>query len=244
MKTKSFIALVVLVATFLGTGLTSCSNDDYSLDKFTILLATVVKNDDASFYLESDNGEKLWIAASSGHYYPKDGQRIMANVTFLSDKTGDFDHYIRLNSMSEVLTKPTIELTEANADSIGNDKIFVYDIWYSKNYLNVIFGINIGGEKTHFINLVENTTVAHPNDQNIYLELRHNDNGDSEKVGRKYIVSFDMTKFVETSLPQAFVIKYDTYREGQKTVTIKLLADETKVDVNQEEIYVNTTEVE
>lgn len=240
--TQLILASILFIS---GMTLTSCS-DGYSLDNYIVVVGTVVTTDNSSYYIEEDDGTKLWVAATMDYYHPQNGKRVIANVTLLSDKKGEFDHYIRVNSISHILTKETIQLTEANQDSIGNDRVKVLDIWYGGGYLNFIFGANVGGYANHFINLVENTLVTPPNDGKVHLEFRHNANEDPEYRAQQFIVSFNIDKFLNEGEGgvKTFVIKANTFGEGEKEFTIEINPTKTKVDLGNEEIFVASNEWE
>ena len=50
-----------------------------------------------------------------------------------------------------------------------------------------------GGEKTHFINLVKQPGPTASGSDPILLELRHNDNGDTQHYPLTAIVTFDLS---------------------------------------------------
>lgn len=241
---RSVLATVISVV-LLGYAFSSCSKEGYSLDNFLVTCATAVAIDPQNYYLQTDGGDKLWVAASNVYSRPLDGERLIIDVTLLSDEMDGYDHYVRLNSYSSIKTKPVVELTEQNSDSIGHDKIQVLDLWYAGNHMNVVFGINMGGERVHFVNLVSNPTTPYPKDGKVHLELRHNANGDKETFSRKFIVNFDVRKFIVDNNPVTFVIHADTYKEGAKSYEVTVNpANPTQSEVNiaKEEVYVVSKE--
>ncbi len=205
----------------------SCDTDEgYSLDKYSVNLATVKMIDQhaGTYYLLLDNRQKLWPAAQKVYFTPEEGNRVLANYTLLSDRVGGYDHYIRINSISKVLLKSVIELNQSNKDSIGNNAVSIEDIWFSGKYLNVMFGYWGSGHKTHFINLVNNTTVAHPMDNCIYLELRHNANNDAAVQRFHGLVSFDLAnQLIGGQTASRFSVLVLTENEGEKS--FKFTAD-------------------
>ncbi len=176
--------------------LVSCSDDDdhYSLDKYWVDIATVENPDEGSyFFFKLDDNTEMWTAATDLKYYrPKDGQRIIANYTILNDKnvSGGYDHDVKLNDVYEVLTKGIFNITPGTQDSIGNDYIYIEDIWIGSDFLNVEF-VYPGGNKTHYINLVADNSKSYT-DGKIHLEFRHNSNGDYPRLNRWGIVSFNL----------------------------------------------------
>lgn len=179
----------------------ACEDYEYN-DRvnYQIDIATVQNpHNETSFFFRLDNKKLMWVDESvfSG-YAPKDGQRIVANYTLLSDKraTHLYDYDVRLNDAYNVLTKGIFNVTKATQDSIGNDSISIYDMWIGGDYLNVQFEY-MGYNKTHFINLVNDTSKVF-NDGKIHLYFRHNSKSDSPVYLRNGIVSFNI-KSLQTS---------------------------------------------
>ena len=72
-------------------------------------------------------------------------------------KARRIDHWVKINDMSEILTKGIFMLTPEKEDSIGHDPVEIIDYWLPAtiyNYLQV--GV---GETIHFINLVQMLTT-------------------------------------------------------------------------------------
>jgi len=238
---KRLNLLLIAICGFLITGLfTSCDDDGYSLgDIYAPRLATVMPLSDNAYYLVLDNGQTMWDATGYP-YKPKYNQRAIIYYTILGDNVDGYDYYIKLRSIQEILTKGVINLDAENQDSIGNDKVKVHRHWIGDNYLNIEFGYNRGGEKVHFINLVKNTTETYPDDGKVYLEFRHNANGDPQKNGIKGYVAFDLRPYKEANKDSVdFVIKVNDF-DGEKTMNVTYKFDKeesTNVDINESEIY-------
>lgn len=173
----------------------SCDDNSRSLGSFQINLATVVSETDKTFYLLLDNGSKLWPAATDIIYKPENNQRVFVNYTILSDRIGEYDNYVKINDMWDILTKEVIELNVANADSIGNDPIKINDIWIGGDYLNVSFMFNYGGIRPHAINLIKNTLDHDEDSESIELEFRHNAYDSSASRLYEGFVCFDLKPF-------------------------------------------------
>ncbi|MDD4489332.1 MAG: NigD-like protein [Paludibacter sp.] len=185
------------VSFFVLAGLlfAGCSDDDFSDDNYWVDIATVENQQQKSkFFLHLDEGTSLWTEESNfSNYKPDDGQRVIAYYSVLSDKraTGLYDYDVKLHDVYEVLTKGVFEMTPAKQDSIGNDSIYVSDIWVGSKFLNVEF-YYYGWNKTHFINLVSDPDKTYM-DGKTHLEFRHNANNDEPYHRRWGIVSFDIS---------------------------------------------------
>ncbi|RKD91874.1 NigD1/NigD2 family lipoprotein [Mangrovibacterium diazotrophicum] len=188
----------LLISVFL----VSCNDDDddYSLGKYWITTGTVVKSSDY-FSVTTDGGDKLWPSATNvDPEHLEDGMRVFVNYTILDDaeESSGYDYYVKINSMSEILTKPifnfTAETTEEVRDSIGNDAVTITDTWFTDDYLNVQFEYGGGLGFTHFINLVKDTDDLETGDGEIILELKHNKNGDPYNYLQWGIASFDISE--------------------------------------------------
>lgn len=200
MKTTKLglIFLVGLITTFIFD---SCNNDDgYSLDNYVIEIATVNPIDSAAgtYFLTLDNGKTVWPTNSTPYFVPKKNNRAFVNLTLLSDKVGEYDHYAKINQIQNILTKKVIDLTAENTEVIGNDPIKILTMWTGDNFLNIRFGYNTGESgKTHTINLVRNTLdqTSVSNDGSVILEFRHNANKDPERYGVNSYAAFDLKPF-------------------------------------------------
>jgi hypothetical protein len=214
---------LLIIAFIFGTTvafLSSCDNSGYSLNKFRVDIATVIPVGQNAYSLLLDNGKSLWPAASDVRYVPRENQRVFVNYTLLSDAYGDFDHLIRVNDIWNILTKQAIELTAANADSIGNDPIRVNQMWAGGDFLNISFMFNWGGSRPHMLNLVKNTTVEHPESDVIHLEFRHNAYGSTATRAWEGFVCFDLRPFeVEGQNEVKFAIKINE-PSGEKTIEV------------------------
>ncbi len=189
---KKNVLVLALALPFLFQ---SCSkNDDYPNDYWQAIATVENPDNQASFTFVRDNGLRFWTAESRlpHNYRPKDGQRIIANYTVLSDKPkgSAYNHDVRINSLYEVLTKGIFPITPQTQDSIGNEPINILDIWLRRDYLNVDFTF-YSYNKTHFINLVSDASKTY-SDGKIHLEFRHNSNKDYPSYLRRGIVSFDL----------------------------------------------------
>lgn len=199
MKAKKLVAYTTLLVVILSGAFACIDNDGYSLGDFRINIATVIPEGPMSYSLLLDNGVKLRPSISDVYYRPAINQRVFVNYTILSDKEGDFDHLIKINDIWNVLTKSIIDLTEENADSIGNDPIRVNEneIWIGNHYLNASFSFNYGGIKPHAINMVQNMQEENEDDSVLELEFRHNSyNSPSNRLFDGF-ASFDLKPFRE-----------------------------------------------
>ena len=205
-KALAYTALLTIIL----IGSYACSdNDGYSLGDFRISIATVVPEGDTSYYLLLDNGDKLRPSMSDVYYSAKANQRVFLNYTILSDGKDNYDYYVKINDIWNILTKPVIDLTEANADSIGNDAVRINQFWIGNDYLNTSFLFNYGGVRPHAINLVQNKIMSgEDNAEVLELELRHNSFNSQSNRLYEGLACFDLKPFRE---------------EGKDSIPIKIL---------------------
>ncbi|MDR0371226.1 MAG: NigD-like protein [Prevotellaceae bacterium] len=215
--------------------ITACNNNGHSLGDFSISIGNIVNPDESkAFYINLDNGKRLWTAASAyTDYRPKDSTRILANYTILADvKNASYDYDVKLNEVYEVLTKPIFNITPEIEDSIGNDPVGVRQMWTGCDYLNVEF-VYYGAYRTHFINLVpaEVAEVKNPEAGHVYLEFRHNANNDSPRMLYGGYVSFELAslkKHAETDKLMLHVfVKESDYNTKEYKLEYKIGHDGT-----------------
>lgn len=207
---KTSLSLLLM---FLFLSLISCDDDGYSLGDLYVSLATVEPLSENSYYLVLDNGKTMWDATGFP-YKPKSDQRVIAYYTILSDEKAEdnYDYYVKIRGIREILTKKIINLTEANQDSIGNDPVRILRYWIGDDYLNIEFSYNRGGDKIHFINLVNNTLEETDPEGKVKLEFRHNANDDPQRNRIDGIVAFDLRPYrTEGKDSVEFLIKVNDF---------------------------------
>ena len=189
------IKRLLMLAAILSL-VTACDRNEMNSDlpESEINIATVVNpHAESNFFFRLDNNKLMYVQdCNFAGYIPKDGQRIVANYTLLSDKraTHLYDYDVYLNDVYTVLTKGIFNVTKATQDSIGNDSIYIDNMWVGSDYLNVEFAY-AGDNKMHYINLVNDTSKVFT-DGKIHLYFRHNSNGDAPIYIRGGIVSFSL----------------------------------------------------
>lgn len=197
MKTLKLIVFAV-GAIMMAFTFQSCLDDDgYSLDKFSVSVATVESDDSSSHYFRLDNDETLIPVAGwyTGHNL-MDGQRTLLNYTLLSDSIYNHSHAIKVNGVDPILTKKIAENLGAANDSVyGKDPVSIKSIWIGGGYLNILFTANYGGYKKHFVNLLQTDAASDP----YRLEFRHNAYNDPPATGAQGIVCFDLSDLPETT---------------------------------------------
>ena len=227
MKTLRFFLVMMLGAMLSSLTLTSCLNDDdnYSLDKGWVSVATLTPLNDDSFYLTLDDGTTLFRAAGDYYtrYYPEKRQRAQVNFTILGDDYSGYDHAIRLNRVDTILTKSIAkDLGVAENDAVyGKDVISIEEnrVWVGDDFLNFFFKFNYTlGSRKHFINLIP----ADPTGEDPYfLEFRHNAYGDTSGDEGAGLVAFDLLSLPDTEGKEVTLkIKIKT-REGEKIIEKK-----------------------
>ena len=188
---KLFTFAIILGISFAF--LPSCGNWD-SKQEFRINIATMKLSEGESFYFVLDDGRRLFPAQTAVRFTPRDNQRVILNFTELTGQHGSFSNLIRINDLWSVLTKQVVDLTDENAEMIGDDPVIINDMWVGGDFLNVSFRFNWGGVRPHYINLVRDTTIEEVSDA-IELEFRHNAYGSTNEFNRDGLVSFDLRPF-------------------------------------------------
>lgn len=245
-KLNLYLITIIMLAIPM---LQSCDDDGYSLDGFVFRMATMRVENGDTYYLEIDNGQKLWPAATKIPWYkPVDGQRVWADFTLLSDAipNTDFDHAIRVNYLFNVLTKTVEELTADNEEEIGNDPAYIEDIWVSGNYLNVLFAIHIPVRGLHRVSLVENTLNEAPlidEDRYICLEYRFNKADDVYTNARFSYVSFNLGGYGPRQLADNTIkglkVKVNSSVSGEKEYVFNYVKNNTEKSTSLDSDIVN-----
>ncbi|MEI6555253.1 MAG: NigD-like protein [Paludibacter sp.] len=197
-------------------------HEDIDYSESQVDIATVQNPyKETNFFFRLDNKKLMYVQDCNFEgYIPKDGQRIVADYTLLSDKSSThlYDYDVKLNDVYTVLTKGIFNVTKATQDSIGNDSIKIDQMWIGSDYLNVEFNYP-GYNKTHYINLVNDTSKVFT-DGKIHLYFRHNSNADAPVNLLNGIASFSLKSLQAgtTSTSLNLVIHVNVpYQAAEKT---------------------------
>lgn len=233
MENLKKIILMLMIAAVALFSLPSCLGDDelagdpsYSLDNVWLAIATVVPQGGNVFYLRLDNGDTLWPAATNyPDYEPKEDQRAFISFTILSDSIQGFAHYIKLNGIHDILTKRIAANLGAENDSVyGTDPVDIPsdgNIWVGDGYLNFYFIVKQGGQKAHYINLIQPDAANEP----YTVEFRHHANGDPEITTGSGRVAFNLASLPDTGGKTVDLkVKVRTF-SGERVYTVKYNTD-------------------
>lgn len=204
--------------------LSSCSMGDDDIDNlwddignnpgnFVIGHATVEGNAD-NFRLHLDNGTVL-VVYYSDVIIPENsdfgnGTRVIANFTVLGTGENNGVTYwsVRLNALTQILCKTPVFgwQSDISQSDMGDDPIDVDKVWFGGKYLNVNFYLYTGSSSVkHFINLYVDAEHPDADENNVYVEMRHNAYNDSQSSRVFGQASFDIS---------------DLLPEGKSSITV------------------------
>ncbi|MDD4032775.1 MAG: NigD-like protein [Bacteroidales bacterium] len=215
---KHFLNLMILMG-LMAILLPSCIKDDDNDWGNYYISYGVVQSSGSGFTILTDEGKILTILENRyPGYQLVSGKRLVVNYTILATK--DFGYDVRINELSDLLTKNPVlssTLSALQQDSIGHDPVEVSDMWFGgEKYLNINFEVYRNDPNLkHFINLVvdENTSASNRK----VLQFRHNayeDNTITRAPGR---VSFDVSSLLPDGMDSIkLVIEWRTYNDEIK----------------------------
>ncbi|WP_321332396.1 NigD-like protein [uncultured Bacteroides sp.] len=240
MKRLRFAILAISLLVVISS-LQSCLDDDDN-DRYSLAIATVKVIDGQSYYFALDDNTKMLPGDTTQIYnYPlKDGQRAFVYFNLLDEGVQGYDYNAKIRYIENILTKGIIPLTEATADSIGDDHISPTNMWIGGGYLNIEFRLRGTDNPTrpHMLNLVQNATTDPANEEEGYinLEFRHNAYDDSTTAGLKSgIVSFNLSQIANLMTSEkGLKIRVNTLYDGIKYYKIDFKAISAAMKFQQE----------
>lgn len=210
----AFFCMLCVLAAF-----TSCDkNSDASYTNPRYATIGLLETDSENrFCIVSDKGNKFHVLNTQDLLDNEftEGDRVYAEMLGETNLEEPFDGDISVIYASKVLTKDIVALTDENSAEIGDDPIDIYALWNSGKYLNLQFFLLTNGARPHYINLV---TVDEPKKQEngyVYLELRHNGNGNTLVNSYTGYASFDISKYLDDTTVKGFIIRDRTFRNGE-----------------------------
>lgn len=204
MKLKIKLGMFVFAALVIVVG---CSSSDET-ENYWYNYGTYLDSDlsDEGFIMKMDNGDTL--IPTSVDFIEEgivNGSRVIPIYSIVTEEGNIIN--AKISKIEKILTKNIIQLTEAIADSIGDDPVSVWadNVWFSENHLNVVFTY-LGSNKVHSINLVKPIGDQLDEEGRQILEFRHNDNGDFRNIQYTGIVSFDMSGLYQEGMDSLTVL--------------------------------------
>ncbi len=208
----------------------ACDDNDDNFEDVWLTTGTIVNSND-DFYILTDGGSVFSptnLGSMADEY--ENGLRVLFNYSEAKEATdnADYDYYIKVVDIQEMLTKPVFKFTEETTpdiiDSIGHNPIHIVDTWITDDYLNVQFEYWAYNE-IHFVNLVYDSEMPKTEEGEYLLELRHNANNDYYKDWSWGVASFNIEEFQDEAQDtvQFFIrsIGFDNEYEYNKVITYR-----------------------
>jgi hypothetical protein len=139
----------------------------------------------------TDSGLLLEFVGYPRNFDYDEDKRVMMKYSVNEDgqETDEYDYLVDIYSIQEVRLKDIVELNAENRDTIGEDQIYIHDVWVSGDFLNVDFAFYGNGE-IHYINVVKDPEEQTGDASKIFLEIRHDGRDDPMKESFRGIMSF------------------------------------------------------
>lgn len=196
------------IALFFGVSFTSCFDDDQESTPIRYLEMGIVKigtSDEVRVFTDSE-----WLLELDS--YPmnfdfEEDQRVMIqySVSEQNKEDAEYDYLVDVYSVQEVRLKDVIELNEENRDTIGEDQIYINEVWVSGDFLNIDFQFYGDGE-VHYINLVKDPDEQTDDVSKVYLQVRHDARDDEMVDIYRGIMSFRLEPLQVESLEEVELI--------------------------------------
>jgi hypothetical protein len=204
---KKFL-FALSVALIFGIGFTSCLDDDQETTPVQYLEMGVVKigaSDEIRVF--TDSGLLLEFVSYPSSFEYEDSSRVMVkySVNEEGEDADEYDYLVDVYSIQEIRLKDIIELNDESRDTIGDDQVFIHDIWVGGDFLNVDFSFYGSGE-VHYINVIKDPEEQTDDTSEIYLEVRHDARGDEMKESRRGIMSLRLDSLQVEGLDEVELI--------------------------------------
>jgi hypothetical protein len=200
---KKFRLATATAVLFAFAALTSCRDDGYSLNNYTVGWGTVEFSSTNRVTIKRDNGARLHVVNSHVPGWAfTDGKRVIVNYTILGERAGASrpEYNVSVNDIYRVLTKQPllqsfIDAESQRADSVGDDRIGIRDAWFGDHFINLRFTARFGDTKAHMLTLVRDDVGTY-GDDSVRLRLHHNAYNDPAIYNATGYVSFDLSSIL------------------------------------------------
>ena len=204
--------------------LQSCLDDWDDDERSSLTIGTVRIIDGKDYYFALD-------AAQVNNYTLVEGQRAFVYFNLLDEKVDGYDYNAKINHVENILTKDIYFMPAEKADSIGDDRINITNMWITGNYLNIQYQLyhSNSNDKKHMLNLIVNETSDGKNDKEGYvtLEFRQNAYDDEPLMPGQGLVSFKLDKIADRiSGKTGLNIRVKSLYDGERYMTVDFKKDE------------------
>lgn len=231
-KLRTTLAAFLLLFIAMPT-LQSCLDDWDDSNRSSLTIGTVRIVDGKDYYFALDEGTKMFPGdtAQINNYTLIEGQRAFVYFNLLDEKVNGYDYNAKINHVENILTKDIYFMPAEKADSIGDDRINITNMWITDNYLNIQHQLYHSGddEKKHMLNLIVNESSDGKNDKEGYitLEFRQNAYDDDPLRPGQGLVSFKLDKIADQIVGKTGLnIRVKSLYDGERYITIDFKKDE------------------
>lgn len=224
LKITSAAFLLLLVTMPL---LQSCLDDWDNDDRSSLTIGTVRIIDGKDYYLALDEGTKMYPGDTTriNNYALIEGQRAFIYFNLLDEKIDGYDYNANINHIENILTKDIYSMPEEKADSIGDDRINISNMWITGDYLNIQYQLyhSNNPDKKHMLNLIINEASDGKNDKEGYvtLEFRQNAYDDSPHTPGTGLISFKLNNISNLIKDKKGLnIRFKSLYDGERYLTI------------------------
>lgn len=178
----------------------SCLDDDN--DSETVYsswgVTQVVGDGEFDYKIVLDDKTILIPVSTDGDYEAEEMDRVKVYFELMPGfEVGEDSLEVNITNLYVYSIKDIVTKVSSDTTVYGSDPIAVYNgtVWQSNNLLNVpyVFDYNYYYPKIHTVNLVYYPDSLTAVDGGVYLELRHNANGDGASNVYSGFCSFNMT---------------------------------------------------
>jgi len=213
--------------------LQSCLDDWNDNERSSLTIGTVRIIDGKDYYFALDEGTRMFPGdtAQVNNYTLVEGQRVFVYFNLLDEKVDGYDYNAKINHVENILTKDIYFMPAEKADSIGDDRINITNMWITGNYLNIQYQLyhSNNNDKKHMLNLIVNETSDGKNDKEGYvtLEFRQNAYDDEPLMPGQGLVSFKLDKIADRiSGKTGLNIRVKSLYDGERYMTVDFKKDE------------------
>ena len=152
-KLRTILAAFLLL--FIATPVLQSCLDDWDDDEHpSLAIGTVRIIDGKDYYFALDEGTRMFPGDTTqvNNYTLVEGQRAFIYFNLLDEEVTGYDYNAKINHVENILTKDIYFMPAEKADSIGDDRININNMWITDNYLNIqyqLYHSNSNDKKTY-----------------------------------------------------------------------------------------------
>jgi hypothetical protein len=185
--------LFAIILGLISLGIMSCGDNNTETPRQYVELGITGIGSSNEPLVMTDSEKTLRLSNLPDNFDFENDQRVLLDYV-IKEEAGEaevYDYLATVYSIQYIVLKDIMVLDDENRDTIGTDQISLNKIWVASDLLNLDFSF-FASNKMLLINIVKDPEEQSDDPTEVFLQVRHDANGDQQHNRHRGIMSFNL----------------------------------------------------